>query len=164
MLTYCPAMIDREGPVYVYVQIADEIRARISSGALKAGDTAPSLSDITEQWGVASATARRAIRQLQDEGLVHSMRGRGTFVGPPGTETADVPTYRRMANEIIERVRAGELVPDRVIPSETTLMQEYGVAKMTVRQAVALLRDRGWVVTVPNRGTFVASPDKWPES
>jgi len=41
-------------------------------------------------------------------------------------------------------------------------MREYGVAKATVRHAVAFLRSQGWVFTVPYRGTYVLPPEKWP--
>jgi len=47
-------------------------------------------------------------------------------------------------------------VPHRPIPSETQIRQEFGVARDTARQAVALLRERGLVYTIAHRGTFVA--------
>ena len=56
------------------------------------------------------------------------------------------------------RIRDGTYAPGRVIPSEKQLEQELGVARGTVRKAVALLRSEGLVVTVAGRGTYVASP------
>jgi DNA-binding GntR family transcriptional regulator len=41
------------------------------------------------------------------------------------------------------------------LPSETTLTQEYGVSRDTVRRAVAALRDEGLVSAVAQRGTYV---------
>ncbi|MGY3516852.1 GntR family transcriptional regulator [Micromonospora sp. PTRAS2] len=41
------------------------------------------------------------------------------------------------------------------LPSELRLQQEYGVARGTVRAAIALLRERGLVMTMPQRGTYV---------
>ncbi|MFF0876617.1 GntR family transcriptional regulator [Micromonospora aurantiaca (nom. illeg.)] len=69
---------------------------------------------------------------------------------------APEPLYVQLADTIEARIRSGELAPRRPIPSETTLRQEFGVARGTVRQAVALLRERGLVVTVHAKGTFVA--------
>lgn len=66
--------------------------------------------------------------------------------------------YRQIAEWIIARIESGDLRPDRPIPSETHLVQEFGVARTTVRRAVAYLRDQGLVYTVPQRGTYVASP------
>jgi DNA-binding GntR family transcriptional regulator len=42
------------------------------------------------------------------------------------------------------------------------LMEQYDVAKVTVRNSVAFLRDQGWVFTVSHRGTYVSQPEEWP--
>ena len=46
-------------------------------------------------------------------------------------------------------------VPQRVIPSESTLMQEYGVARETARKAVRVLVAEGLVYVVQGRGAYV---------
>jgi GntR family transcriptional regulator len=68
------------------------------------------------------------------------------------------PIYIQLADIIAARIEAGELLPGRPIPSENTLVQEFGIARNTARAAVAELRERGLVVTVPHRGTYV-KPD-----
>lgn len=82
-------------------------------------------------------------------------------MGPPGTPTPAVrkPVYVRIADGIVRRIIDGELRADRPIPSEKTLMRQHGVAKATVRQAVKLLREQGWVFTVAHRGTYVSDPE-----
>lgn len=75
-------------------------------------------------------------------------------VDPDGPE----PVYRQVAAIIAARIRSGELQPDRAVPSETQLQQEFGVARGTARKAVALLRDEGLVRTVMGRGTYVLPP------
>lgn len=65
------------------------------------------------------------------------------------------PVYLQVADFIETRIRSGELPPGRTIPSESTLQQEYGISRGTARKAVAVLRERGLVDTVPMRGTFV---------
>lgn len=70
------------------------------------------------------------------------------------------PLYQQLANTIEAKIQAGELAPRQPLPSETQLRQEYGVARGTVRQAVALLRERGLVVTIPQRGTYVLEQEK----
>lgn len=67
-----------------------------------------------------------------------------------------VPVYVQVADAVAARIASGELQPDRPIPSEEHLRQEYGVSRGSVRHAVAVLRDRGLVITVPGRGTYVA--------
>lgn len=68
---------------------------------------------------------------------------------------SQTPLYVQLADLIAARIASGELQPRKPIPSETTLRQEYGCARGTVRSAVRLLRDRGLVITVPQRGTYV---------
>ena len=65
------------------------------------------------------------------------------------------PLYVQVADLVEARIKAGDLKPGQPIPSEKTLQQDYGVARGTVRRAVEVLRGRGLVVTVPQRGTFV---------
>ena len=66
-----------------------------------------------------------------------------------------LPVYLQLAGIIEQRIKSGELRVGRTIPSEQTLMQEYGLSRGSVRKAVSVLRERGLVDTVPHRGTFV---------
>ncbi|WP_406078492.1 GntR family transcriptional regulator [Micromonospora sp. NBC_00858] len=65
------------------------------------------------------------------------------------------PLYVQLADLLGKRIEVGKLKPRQPLPSETQLRQEYGVSRGTVRAAVALLRERGLVVTLPQRGTYV---------
>lgn len=64
--------------------------------------------------------------------------------------------YIALADHIAARIQAGELQPGARLPAERDLAQEYGVAYMTVRRAAVVLRERGLIVTVHGKGTFVA--------
>ncbi|MBO3746554.1 winged helix-turn-helix transcriptional regulator [Streptosporangiaceae bacterium NEAU-GS5] len=157
-------MLDRWGPVPLYRQIADMIRARIEERELRPGDLVPSEARLMADHKVARTTARRAIRDLRERGLVYTIQGEGTFVGPSDVIRAPrrTPVYREIATEIAELIRSGDLRPGDPIPSETALMRRHRRAKMTVRQAVLHLCEAGWTFTVPNRGTFVSPRDTWP--
>lgn len=69
---------------------------------------------------------------------------------------APVPPYLQLAEILSKRIKRGEWEPNRPIPSELQLVQEFGIARGTVRRAVAVLREQGLVFTVPQRGTYVA--------
>jgi DNA-binding GntR family transcriptional regulator len=157
-------VLDRDGPVPIYKQIAERIREQIDKGELLPGDAIPSEAELEAEYGIARLTARRVARELREQGLVYTVQGQGTFVGRPGTPRPPerMPVYQRIAADIEKRIRSGEIPVHRPIPSEKALMREYGVAKATVRQAVRHLRDQGWVFTVPYRGTYVSPPDNWP--
>jgi GntR family transcriptional regulator len=66
--------------------------------------------------------------------------------------------YVQVANLLAARIQSGEIKGR--LPSERDLAEEYGVAYGTVRRAMELLRERGLVVSVHGRGTFVASRKK----
>src|SRR3954469_25653999 len=69
---------------------------------------------------------------------------------------ADAPSpYRQIAADLREAIRRGELGPGDKLPSETELINHYGVARMTVRQALSELRAEGLVVPEHGRGVFV---------
>ncbi|MDP9845814.1 GntR family transcriptional regulator [Streptosporangium lutulentum] len=160
-------MLDHESDIHLYVQVADIIRQRVLAGHLSPGDAVPSETELKSTFGIARTTARQAIRMLRDEGLVHTAQGEGTFVGSPGEtmrKKRKTPLYQKIANELADRVKRGELKPRRPVPSESTLVQQYGVARETVRHAIGLLREQGWVYTVPQRGTYVSRPEEWPDT
>jgi GntR family transcriptional regulator len=67
-----------------------------------------------------------------------------------------VPPYLQLVDILAERIERGDWQPNRPIPSELQLVQEFGIARGTVRRAVAVLRERGLVFTVAQRGTYVS--------
>jgi GntR family transcriptional regulator len=70
----------------------------------------------------------------------------------------ETPIYQQLAEILRARIASGELAVGRPIPSEETLAQQYGVARLTARKAVGLLRGEGLVKHVTGRGTFVQPP------
>ncbi len=65
------------------------------------------------------------------------------------------PVTVQVAADIEADINAGRLAPDTRLPSEAELAAQYGVARVTVRRAIALLRDSGKLVTVHGRGSYV---------
>ncbi|MER7164463.1 GntR family transcriptional regulator [Micromonospora sp. NPDC000207] len=70
------------GPVG-YQQVADVLRAQITSGELRPGQRLPSEAALAQTYGVARLTAREALRMLRGEGLAVSVRGYGVVVREP---------------------------------------------------------------------------------
>lgn len=73
-------MIDPDGPEPLYRQVAAVLRERIESGVLPVDRPIPSIPHIQQEFGVARGTAMKAVDILRDEGLVHTVPGRGTYV------------------------------------------------------------------------------------
>jgi len=63
------------------------------------------------------------------------------------------PLYEQLATVLREEIDAGRITSR--LPSETSLVQQYGVSRGTVRRAVALLIDVGYAQVSRGRGTFV---------
>jgi GntR family transcriptional regulator len=72
--------IDPDGEVAPYLQLAGILRDQINAGTLPPGSRLPSIIDLAESYGIARATAQKALRLLVDEGLAVVSRGRGTYV------------------------------------------------------------------------------------
>lgn len=64
--------------------------------------------------------------------------------------------YMQIADWIAGRIERGDLRPGARLPAERDLAAEVGVDYMTVRRATQVLLDRGLIVTVVGRGTYVA--------
>lgn len=73
-------VIDPQGRLLIYVQVADHIAGRIASGRISPGARIAGERDLAENYGVSVATARRAVQELRDRGLVETVTGKGTFV------------------------------------------------------------------------------------
>jgi GntR family transcriptional regulator len=63
-----------------------------------------------------------------------------------------------IAADLETKIKDGEYRPGQALPGQRELSAAYGVTLMTLRQALALLTDRGLVAQHPGRGTFVTSP------
>ncbi|WP_203855763.1 GntR family transcriptional regulator [Plantactinospora mayteni] len=64
------------------------------------------------------------------------------------------PRYARVADELRRRIMSGAIPPGSILPSESALMSEFGVARGTVREAFGLLRSEGLIVTEMGRGSY----------
>ncbi|MFB9684192.1 GntR family transcriptional regulator [Amycolatopsis plumensis] len=76
-------MVDRRSGVPAFRQVAADLRNKITTGRLSAGEQLPSERDLVDQYGVSRPTVRDAVNVLRSEGLVTSEHGRGVFVRPP---------------------------------------------------------------------------------
>lgn len=88
-------MDDNDGPreiaggaAYLYVQVADAVEARIRRGEWEPGARLPGRGRMATRYQVAQMTIRRALRELEDRGLVRVLPSSGAYVMPgqkPGT-------------------------------------------------------------------------------
>lgn len=86
--------LDKNRPVCP--QIAEQICIKIASGEFSAGEKLPSVREVAVSAGVNPNTVQKSFEQLEQSGVIYSVRGSGNFVGE------DISAACRMANEIIE--------------------------------------------------------------
>jgi DNA-binding transcriptional regulator YhcF (GntR family) len=108
-----------------YRRIAAELRKRIEAGELAPGDRVPSTREITRRWGVAMATATKALTELRHDGLVRAVPGVGTVVDVPVT----TPRTRRgdSSTPALERITA----------SAIAIADAEGLAGVSMRRVAA---------------------------
>lgn len=63
--------------------------------------------------------------------------------------------YMQLAEILRGQIERGDLAPGQQLPSESALVQQYGLARNTVRQALAVLRSEGLIITRGQRGSRV---------
>lgn len=68
---------------------------------------------------------------------------------------SETPLYRQLAAWMRSSIRSERFDPNAALPSERTLMSDFGVSRATVRQALGALEREGWVVRRHGLGTFV---------
>ncbi|MEJ8647908.1 GntR family transcriptional regulator [Streptomyces sp. MS1.AVA.3] len=129
-----------------YRRIVDTIRRRIDTGELTPGDRVPSTRRITQEWGVAMATATKVLTTLRQEGLVRAVPGVGTVVAEPQRAARGGAARERRPRETdsgLSResvVRAGVKVADaeglRAL-SMRRVAAEFGVSSMALYRHVA---------------------------
>ena len=69
-----------------------------------------------------------------------------------------VPLYLQVKEHLLEKIDAGVWPDDTLIPTESELCEEYGVSKITVREAIKILVKDGRLSRKPGKGTFVTKP------
>ncbi|HEY4570008.1 MAG TPA: GntR family transcriptional regulator [Kribbella sp.] len=129
-----------------YLMIAAELRRRIAAGELQPGDRVPSTRALVRDFGVAMATATKALQTLQQERLVHASPGVGTVVGPPprSRRTGAAPERRVVPDGVLdlnrgEVVRMGIAIADAeglAALSMRRLATELGVSTMALYRYV----------------------------
>lgn len=97
---------------HLYERIARDLGARITSGKVSVGDALPTEAALCTKYGVSRYTAREALRQLRDAGLITRRRRAGTIVASAGAHTGfslpfgsaeDLFRYASVTRFVIER-------------------------------------------------------------
>lgn len=114
-------LIDRRIPVPLYFQIAERLRHEIRSKKLQEGDVLTTDERVQHEFRVSRATARKAIDELVDEGLVERITGKGTLVSQLRLQVP-LPSMLSFTEELERRgmrPRTGIVSVEWATPSES---------------------------------------------
>jgi DNA-binding transcriptional regulator YhcF (GntR family) len=89
--------IDRDAEVPIGIQLAWALRARIDDGSFEPGRRLPGLRELAEATGVNANTVRAVYQRLDQEGLIETLQGSGTFVAATRRQPSDVATIAASA-------------------------------------------------------------------
>ena len=98
--------IDKNNRVPIYDQVKDQIKGLIHAGQIKTGDKLPTIRELSEALSVNFNTVALAYRDLVNEGVIITERGKGSFVAStPGEEEMQVIRHEKLENLIVALVR-----------------------------------------------------------
>jgi len=117
-----------------YAQIADEIRHRITTGALRDGDLVPSARQITREFGVALATATKVLAALRTDGLVRPVPGVGTVVVAPTDATPTGAAASVAPTRHHPRANEHDLTRARVVRAAIAVADSEGLGGLSMRR------------------------------
>lgn len=111
----------------IYEQIVDRIRALIKTGDLRAGDALPSVRALARQCAISALTVKKAYDVLEQEGLVVTVQGKGTFVAEVSPNIVAEELNRQMEEEFaqaIAKARRLRLDDEEIMELVTLLLDE----------------------------------------
>ena len=102
----------------IYEQITDQIKAMILRGELKEGDALPSMRGLAKDLHISVITAQHAYEDLQRDGFIETVAGKGTFVAAQNREFIREEQLRiaeRKLQEAAEIGRAMDIPLDKLV-------------------------------------------------
>ena len=95
-----------QGTMAIYEQIVNQLKNTIVTGELKAGEALPSIRSLAAELGVSVITTKRAYEELEKEGLIRSVAGKGFYVCEYNTD------YLREKQLMMLEKRLGEVISE----------------------------------------------------
>jgi GntR family transcriptional regulator len=102
-----PIRVSADSAEPLYHQIKEQLRALIVSGQLKENSLLPSIREFSQQLACSVITIKRVYQDLENEGLLRTRQGTGTFVASVGDEDREQYRYEAVYKSLKEAIQAG---------------------------------------------------------
>lgn len=127
--------LNHSSGIPVYLQLMQQIRHGVETGALRAGERLPTIRRLAEELVINPNTVVRAYRELQHEGVVELRQGSGAYVGQTVVERGRVMTKAtKLVGSAIERLAALGLSEEeirRIVENELAVARRGHDAEMS---------------------------------
>ena len=120
-------IISNAGDVPIYEQIVRQLKGLILRGELREGDALPSMRLLAKELRISVITTKRAYEELERDGFITTVPGKGCFVAPQDPGLAREDALRRMEEHLsraVEVARGAGLTLDEMTESLTILYGE----------------------------------------
>ena len=97
--------ISNTSTIPLYEQIQTQIKSQILNGSLQAGDGLPSIRNLAKELKVSIITTKRAYEELEKDGFIQTVVGKGTFVSNQNTERLKEITLYNLENKLEEIIK-----------------------------------------------------------
>lgn len=87
----------------IYQQVVDRIKEMVARGILTPGERIPTVREMATELSLNPNTIAKAYQRLEQEGIIETMRSRGTFVADR-TSVADLKVAREQLTGLVEKV------------------------------------------------------------
>lgn len=101
-------IISNAGGVPIYDQITRQVKGLILRGELKEREALPSMRLLARELRISVITTKRAYEELEREGFITTVPGKGCFVAPQDPELAREETLRRVEEHLTRAVEAAK--------------------------------------------------------
>lgn len=119
--------ISNSGQEPIYAQITRQIKAKILNGELQQGDALPSIRLLAKELRISVITTKRAYEDLEADGFITTMPGRGSFVAPQKPALHREESLKQMEEHLqhaIDAARRGGITKDEVRETLDLLWEE----------------------------------------
>ena len=119
-------IISNSGGVPIYDQITRQVKSLILRGELKEGEALPSMRLLARDLRISVITTKRAYEELEREGFITTVPGKGCFVAPQNPELAREETLRRVEEHLAKAVETAKVGGVTLAELTDTLNILYG--------------------------------------
>ena len=117
-------LLSNQGDEPIYEQVKRQVKAAVMTGELSAGVAMPSIRKLAQELGISVITTKRAYEELEREGFISTLAGKGSYVAP---QTADFLHERRLKSV------------EEKIASAAAEARAYGISRQEVERMIDIL-------------------------